>query len=175
MIESGRSFCLVVDPQRLTDECFCPLHLTCCCKHYNHSGCFLIKLTLPLACSHASTHRQMRTHIHTHILHSCNRHTTWHRGATALLLSTNGSVGKACPGTLQLIAKWLCGKNTTIYTHTHTREAGKCTQTPKFKDIHLMLPTLPFLLLFRSRCFSSIWTRERQNKGRGKSSANSLC
>lgn len=68
LIESGRSFSLVLDPQRLTDECFCPLYLTCCCEHYNHSGCFLIKPTLPHACSHAYTHtdRSVHTHTHTH-------------------------------------------------------------------------------------------------------------
>lgn len=41
----------------------------------------------------------MHTRTHTHILHSCKRHTAWHREATALLLSTNGSLGKARPGT----------------------------------------------------------------------------
>lgn len=84
-----KSFCLVLDPQRLTDECFCPLYLSSC-KLYNRSGCFLIK---PLSCMQPlmHTHRQMHTHTF------CTAAPGAQHGTEEQQLCTNGSSGEGLP------------------------------------------------------------------------------
>lgn len=106
------------------------------------------------------SHMHTQTYTRTHTL--C---ITWHRGTTALLLSTDGSVGKACSG--MHIAKWLCGKNTQLYTHTHTKLASASrplnprTYSCVYDAAH---STLPFLLMFSLCFFSAIWTGEKRDK-----------
>lgn len=122
-------------------------------------GCFLIKLTLPHACSHTHTHFAQL--YQTHNLAQRN-------SSTAVKYKwVNGEGQPWHTIAHNQMAVWQ--EHTTVHTDTHThkklasapRHPNPRTYTSVYDAAH---STLPFLLMFSLCCFSGIWTGRKKKR-----------